>query len=75
LHFGVESTHTYYDRQFRLFKSSSNWKIEHCAGASLETIVNGVQLTEPTIVTNGMIVSVGYSGRGVEKLPITLKLA
>jgi hypothetical protein len=65
----------YDDRQFKLFKSGSNWKIEHCAGASLETIVNGIQLTEPKIVTNGMIVAVGYSGRGVEKLPITLRLA
>ena len=71
----VHADSRYYDEhQFKLYKSGANWHIAHCAGAPLETIIDGVKLSEPIIVTDGMIVSVGYSARRVEKLPITLKL-
>jgi len=71
----VHADSRYYDdHQFKLYKSGANWHIAHCAGAPLETIIDGVKLSEPVIVTEQMIVSVGYSERRVEKLPITLKL-
>lgn len=67
---------SYYDeRQFQILKSGSNWIIEHCDGAPLETIVNGTKLTSSLVITDGMIVSVGYSRKLIEKMPIMLKYA
>lgn len=60
--------------QFRLFKIGDIWHIEHCDTATNETIVNGLKLAEPIIINDGMIVAVGNSSKGVEKLPLILKL-
>ncbi|WP_174627721.1 DUF4011 domain-containing protein [Candidatus Methylobacter favarea] len=65
----------YSDPQFRLFKSYSDWHIEHCETATLETIVNGNTLTGLLVVTDGMVVGVGRASKKLIKLPVTLKLS
>jgi serine/threonine protein kinase len=60
--------------QFRLRKQSDHWVIEHCIGATNETIVNGKKLASPEPVENGMRVAVGNSNKGIEKFPLMLKL-
>ena len=59
------------NEQFRLFRSDSGgWMIEHCAGATNATNVDGAPLTGPVPVRAGMQVSLGRTG----KCPITLNL-
>ena len=60
--------------QFRLIKKASIWYIHRCETATNETIVNSIKLVEPIIINDGMIVAVGNSSKGIEKLPLTLKL-
>ena len=66
--------HYYSDPQFRLFKTDAGWNIEHDETAINETIVNGVKLTEPLLIADGMVISVGNAAKGIHKLPIILKL-
>ena len=67
--------HYYSDQQFRLFKTDAGWNIEHDETAINETIVNGVKLTEPQLIAEGMVITVGNAAKGVLKLPIILKLS
>ena len=67
--------HYYSDPQFRLFKTDAGWNIEHDETAINETIVNGVKLTEPQLIAEGMVITVGNAAKGVLKLPIILKLS
>ncbi len=60
--------------QFKLKRQGTQWIIEHCPGATNETIVNGHKLVTPETVTDGMQVAVGNSAKGVEKMPLTLRL-
>jgi len=60
--------------QFRLKKISSQWVIEHCTSATNETILNGHKLIASEAITNGMRVAVGNSEKGIEKMPLTLRL-
>jgi serine/threonine protein kinase len=60
--------------QFKLRKQDGQWVIEHCATATNETIVDGHRLTTTEPVRDGMRVAVGNSAKGVEKLPLVLKL-
>jgi hypothetical protein len=62
------------DPQFRLYRSSAGeWWIEHQAGATNETIVDGAPLRTPRRVASGMIIAVGNSSKGIEKLPLSCK--
>lgn len=60
--------------QFRLLKIGHVWQIGHCETATNETIVNGLKLTVPLSINNGMVIAVGNSSKGIEKLPLTLRL-
>jgi serine/threonine protein kinase len=60
--------------QFKLRKQASQWMIEHCASATNETIVDGHKLMGAEPVRDGMRIAVGNSAKGVEKLPLILKL-
>ena len=60
--------------QFKLNKKGSQWMIEHCASATNETIVDGHKLGAPQVVHEGMRVAVGNSSKGIEKMPLTLRL-
>ena len=66
--------HYYSDPQFKLFKTDAGWHIEHDETAINETIVNGVKLTDPVLITDGMVISVGNAAKGIQKLPIVFKL-
>lgn len=60
--------------QFRLLKRDDKWFVQHDAGATNETIVNGRRLEGEQEVTDGMVIAVGNSSKGVEKLPLTFHL-
>lgn len=62
--------------QFWLFRNTASgaWMIEHCTGATNETLVDGQPLTAPMKLTDGMRVSVGNFKKKIEKLPLTIKL-
>ncbi len=60
--------------QFKLFKNASEWYIEHCGSAINQTIVNGIILASPLLITDGMIVTVGNLGKSIQKLPLTLRI-
>ena len=66
--------HYYSDPQYRLFKTDAGWNIEHDKTALNETIVNGVKLIDPILITDGMVISVGNAAKGVLRLPIIFKL-
>jgi hypothetical protein len=59
--------------QFRLYQHTDNWYIEHCKTATNQTIINGVQLESPLLIADGMIITVGNSKKGIQKLPLTLR--
>lgn len=63
------------DPQFEITRHDGQWKISHCQNAVNETIVNGKKLEGMLPVEDGMVVSVGNSEKGIEKLPLELKLA
>jgi serine/threonine protein kinase len=65
------------NQQFHIYKdpSSGNWAICHMDGATNETIINGVALTEPIFLQDGMTISVGNSSKNIEKLPLTVRLS
>jgi len=62
--------------QFKLFRAATSgaWMIEHCNGATNETIVDGHPLTAPIEIADGMHVAVGNSKKKIEKLPLTIYL-
>jgi len=61
--------------QFRLVREGAGWVIEHCTGATNDTMVNGKKLESPTPVASGMTVCVGNAAKGVAKLPLVLQVA
>jgi len=59
------------EEQFRLFKNTTGtWMIEHCAGAKNATVGNAKAITTSTVVTSGMVVALGKTG----KCPLTMTL-
>ena len=57
--------------QFHVFRDSSgNWMIEHCSYAKNVTNADGNPISSPALVRDGMLLSLGKTG----KCPITLKL-
>lgn len=61
--------------QFRLLREGSGWAIEHCVGATNDTLVDGKKLDGRAPVASGMTVCVGNAAKGVAKLPIVLQVA
>lgn len=59
--------------QFRIYQHTDNWYIEHCKTATNQTIINGVQLESPLVIADGMIITVGNSKKGIQKLPLILR--
>ena len=63
------------DRQFRIFKSPTRgWMIEPLPDTPNETLVNGERLTAPRVLTDGLRIAVGHAAKGIEKLPLVVKL-
>jgi serine/threonine protein kinase len=60
--------------QFRLAREGAGWAIEHCAGATNDTLVNGKKLEGRTPVASGMTVCVGNAAKGIAKLPLILQV-
>lgn len=60
--------------QFRLVREGAGWAIEHCAGATNDTLVNGAKLEGRTPVSSGMTVCVGNAAKGIAKLPLVLQV-
>jgi serine/threonine protein kinase len=61
--------------QFRLVRDGSGWAIEHCPGATNDTLLDGKKLESRTPVSSGMTVCVGNAAKGVAKLPLVLQVA
>ena len=57
--------------QFHVFRDSSgNWMIEHCYYAKNATNADGIPISSPALVRDGMLLNLGKTG----KCPITLRL-
>lgn len=63
------------DPQFRIHRDAEkSWCISPVGGTHNETIVNGKPLTSLVRLSNGMRISVGNAAKGIEKLPLTVRL-
>ena len=63
------------DPQFHLFRASNGlWAIEHVAGAKNETLVDGCAFSGAKVLASGMTVTVGNSGKGIQKFPLTVQI-
>lgn len=64
------------DSQFRIHRSGSReWMVSPVAGTPNETIVDGARLSTPTQLRDGMRISIGNSAKGIEKLPMVVRLS
>jgi hypothetical protein len=64
------------DAQFRLQRSASGeWTVSQMPGTINETIVDGKKLEGTVTLRNGMRIAVGNSAKGVEKLPLVVRLS
>ena len=64
------------DSQFRIHRSASReWMVSPVAGTPNETIVDGVRLSAPTPLRAGMRLAIGNSAKGIEKLPLVVRLS
>ena len=64
----------YSDPQFRIYRSGSQWLIEHVSTAVNETILDGRKLDRPEAIRSGMKVAAGNSSKGIEKMPLVITL-
>jgi len=63
------------DTQFRIHRSASKeWMVSPIDGAQNETIVDGAKLTAPTRLRHGMRLAIGNSAKGIEKLPLIVRM-
>jgi eukaryotic-like serine/threonine-protein kinase len=63
------------ESQFRIHRASSGvWMVSPVAGTQNATIVDGVGLMAPTPLCNGTRIAIGNSSKGIEKLPLTVRL-
>jgi hypothetical protein len=63
------------DPQFKLSRTTSNaWTISPVNGVQNQTLVDGSALVSPMNLRNGMRIAVGNASKGIEKLPLIVKL-
>lgn len=63
------------DPQFRLYRDAGKrWMIGPADGIQNQTLVNGQTLTAPLALRDGMRIAVGNASKGIEKLPLIVKL-
>lgn len=63
-------------QQFRIHKiDGSAWAVSPVPGTPNETLLDGRKLTETTPLRDGMRIAVGNSAKGIEKLPLVVRLA
>lgn len=63
------------DPQFKLYRDTGKtWMIGPADGIQNQTLVDGKTLTAPVVLRNGMRIAVGNESKGVEKLPLIVKL-
>lgn len=63
------------DPQFKLSRGPGGvWKIDAVVNAQNQTLVDGKALTAPASLYNGMRISVGNAAKGIEKLPLVVRL-
>ena len=61
--------------QFRIHRDSARaWMVSPVASVQNQTLVDGVALTEPVALRDGMRLAVGNAAKGIEKLPLIVKL-
>lgn len=64
------------DPQFRLYRDTGKtWMIGPADGIQNQTLVDGKTLTAPVVLRNGMRIAVGNESKGIEKLPLIVKLS
>ena len=63
------------EKQFRIYRAGSGeWMVEPLPGTPNETLLDGHKLVAMTALRNGMRLAVGNSAKGIEKLPLTVRL-
>ena len=64
------------DAQFRLQRSvGGEWTITQMPSTINETLVDGKKLEGTETLLNGMRIAVGNSAKGVEKLPLVVRIS
>jgi serine/threonine protein kinase len=62
-------------KQFRIYRAGTGeWMVEPLPGTPNETMLDGHKLLTMTALRNGMRLAVGNSAKGIEKLPLTVRL-
>jgi len=59
--------------QFTLQRQGTDWEIIPNLKATNETLLNGVKMTEPRLLSQGDVIAVGRESKGIEKLPLTVE--
>jgi serine/threonine protein kinase len=63
------------EKQFRIYRAGSGeWMVEPLPGTPNETLLDGHKLMAMTALRQGMRLAVGNSAKGIEKLPLTVRL-
>ncbi len=63
------------EKQFRIYRASSGeWMIAPLPGTPNETMIDGHAVLAMTALRNGMRLAIGNSAKGIEKLPLTVRL-
>jgi serine/threonine protein kinase len=63
------------EKQFRIYRAGSGeWMVEPLPGTPNETLLDGHKLLAITVLRDGMRLAVGNSAKGIEKLPLTVRL-
>ena len=63
------------DPQFRLSRGPGGlWKIDTVPNVQNQTLVDGKALTAPMALYDGMRIAVGNAAKGIEKLPLVVRL-
>jgi hypothetical protein len=60
--------------QYTLSPSEGGWVIAPNTAAVNETLLNGTTLKAPTLLQGGDVIAVGREAKGVEKLPLTVRM-
>jgi hypothetical protein len=61
--------------QFKIHKLDGKaWAVSPVPGTPNETLLDGKKLTGPTELRDGMRIAVGNSAKGIEKLPLIVRL-
>lgn len=63
------------ESQFRIHRSAAKeWMVSPVPGAQNETLVDGARLSVPTPLRQGMRLTIGNSAKGIEKLPLVVRM-